>query len=396
MIIVHTHLYQFQGGSKMILELCKEFVNHEPVTLVIDNGNRKNIQLFSDVGVSVINLKHKSTNSFIYWLLLPYFILLTLNKVIHLAKQHQVVLSTTYPSHLTAYLLSKMINITFFAYCFEPYPFFYNKPFRWSISMSTGIFLTILSVVYSWTDKLSIRKAKKTFTLNKVTQQTIREVYGIGSTVTLMGVDSKHFCPQKSAKFTMMYPNRPIIAHSTDYSTMKNTDYAVRIMDQVIKKHPEAVMLITSTRPDAPEKQNIIKMVDSLKLNNSVYLLDLIEYYDLPILYSNAVCYLSVSNDRMFGTTSSNLPVKEALACGTPALRANITTEDVVDGISGFLVDPANYKQVANKISYLIDHPDKAKTMGAVGRRRIVKEYRWEYVAENILVSIKERYDKAN
>jgi glycosyltransferase involved in cell wall biosynthesis len=139
-------------------------------------------------------------------------------------------------------------------------------------------------------------------------------------------------------------------------------------------------LVITSTRPGAAEKKSYQELTKSLKIQHRVKFLDLVDYELLPVLYANAVCYLSCSYDEMLGTTSSNLPVKEALACGTPAIRANITTEDVVDGESGFLVDPKDTLDVAQKVLFLINNPKLARKMGLEGRKKIKKLYQWPQV----------------
>jgi glycosyltransferase involved in cell wall biosynthesis len=67
-------------------------------------------------------------------------------------------------------------------------------------------------------------------------------------------------------------------------------------------------------------KKGVISLSKTIKIRKPSLFLDLVSYEDLAILYSNALCYLSCSYDEMMGTTSSNLPVKEALACGYPQL----------------------------------------------------------------------------
>ena len=48
-------------------------------------------------------------------------------------------------------------------------------------------------------------------------------------------------------------------------------------------------------------------------------------------------------------------------------------TENVINGVTGFLVQEYDYENMAEKIIYLLQHPNIATEMGAEGRRRIMK-----------------------
>ena len=175
---------------------------------------------------------------------------------------------------------------------------------------------------------------------------------------------------------------------------MKRTDLAIDAISYLVKKYPQLKLVVTSTQPNHPNKNKLLKLAHDLDCEKNVEFLGLVSYDDLVSFYSLALVYLSCSYDEMLGTTSSNLPVKEALACETPAIRADITTEDVEDGVSGFLVDPRKTKQVAKKIEYLIKNPELAKKMGKAGREKIKRLYNWENVANIMKKVIEESVSK--
>jgi glycosyltransferase involved in cell wall biosynthesis len=204
-----------------------------------------------------------------------------------------------------------------------------------------------------------------------------------------MGVDTNFFRKiEKNNFFSNKYKDKIIISHSTDYTVYKGTHLAIEVIKKLVKKYSNVILLITSTQPNSPNRKNIEDLIKKYKLENNVKLLGLLKEEEIPQLYSASLVYLSCSYDDFMGTTSSNLPVKEALACETPAIRSKITTEDVEDGISGFLVDPKNIKEVAEKIEYLIKNPKKAKEMGKKGREKIVKLYNWKKVAQIIIKNL--------
>ena len=76
----------------------------------------------------------------------------------------------------------------------------------------------------------------------------------------------------------------------------------------------------------------------------------------------------------------------EAQACGTPAIVSNFPGVRVTieDGVTGYVVRPGDPEDLANRIQELIEHPEKAKTMGHAGRARAVKLYSWEKIGEKL------------
>jgi glycosyltransferase involved in cell wall biosynthesis len=80
-----------------------------------------------------------------------------------------------------------------------------------------------------------------------------------------------------------------------------------------------------------------------------------------------------------------SLPVKEALACGTAVIRSDATDEDVEDGISGYLIDPANSQATGAKLAALLGDRGRAGKMGEAGRGKIVELYRWDRVVDIVL-----------
>ncbi len=62
--------------------------------------------------------------------------------------------------------------------------------------------------------------------------------------------------------------------------------------------------------------------------------------------------------------------VVEAMKAGKPVLgaRSGGTVEQIRDGFNGFLYEPGNYKELAEKIRYLSENPQLAREMGENGR----------------------------
>lgn len=87
----------------------------------------------------------------------------------------------------------------------------------------------------------------------------------------------------------------------------------------------------------------------------------------------------SVSNAEGFPTV-----MPEALSQGTALIGSRVggIPEMIQDGQNGFLVEPANPKDLSEKLEYALNHPEKMIEMGEFGRREVEKDFTWESIAQ--------------
>ena len=108
---------------------------------------------------------------------------------------------------------------------------------------------------------------------------------------------------------------------------------------------------------------------------------------DVPATIAQAdigiVCFLPEPNHI------STMPTKlfEYMAAGLPVIASNfpLWKEIVEEHGCGLCVDPANPKQIAKAIEYLMARPELRKEMGENGRRAVVEKYNWANEAEKLL-----------
>jgi glycosyltransferase involved in cell wall biosynthesis len=379
---VFPHLELEGGGTNFLLKTSEELNKKYEVSIICNTAQKKIKKRFEEKGIKIKEISFISANSNIYWAFLPFFLIIDFFNILPHLRKADYIFATMYPSNFLAGLFSFLFKKKYFYYCYEPFPYLQNKKFIKTFSPPKRILVSLISTLFRWTDLFAVKKAFKIFTLNQITQRMIKKCYKKNSIVTLMGVDSVHFKHYSRNKIADKFNGKAVVVHSTDYTEMKRTDLAIKAIKNVAIKYPEIILLITSTQPKSPNRSKYVKLTEKLNVKKNIIFLDFVSYSDLPLYYSLALCYLSCSFDEMLGTTTSNLPVKEALACGTPAIRSNTTKEDVEDGISGFLVNPKNTSYVANKIIYFIKNKPKARSMGFSGRKKIVSLYNWDNVVQ--------------
>jgi glycosyltransferase involved in cell wall biosynthesis len=78
--------------------------------------------------------------------------------------------------------------------------------------------------------------------------------------------------------------------------------------------------------------------------------------------------------------------VVEAMKAGKPVLgaRSGGTVEQIQEGFNGLLYEPRDHKELAEKMKYLYDHPDKAKEMGGNGQQWATRTFTRERYREKI------------
>jgi glycosyltransferase involved in cell wall biosynthesis len=78
-----------------------------------------------------------------------------------------------------------------------------------------------------------------------------------------------------------------------------------------------------------------------------------------------------------------NVCVLDAMSCGKPLVASTVAGNPlaVVDGVTGILTPEQEPRALAAAIATLLDDPEKARQMGAAGRRRIEEELGWPQLA---------------
>ena len=183
----------------------------------------------------------------------------------------------------------------------------------------------------------------------------IRKVDGVGvDTARFSFVDSekkralRKECGYAQDDFIMIYP--------AEISKNKNQMMLLRALRIVKDKHPNVRLLLPGLQTDIAECR---QYVDANQLGENVQFLGYRR--DIPQLVG--MSDISVSSSRREG-----LPVNviEAMAMGNPIIATDVRgNNDLVrEGVNGYLVGLNDSEAMAEKINYLIEHPDAVETLG--------------------------------
>lgn len=140
-------------------------------------------------------------------------------------------------------------------------------------------------------------------------------------------------------------------------------------------------------------KEGYKKMAEKLGIKNKVIFTDKVETQELPDYYNLADVFVLPSINR---SESFGIVLLEAMACGKLCLASNLPGVRTVidDGKTGFLVEPRNVEDLAEKIKTSLESRELRKKMGDAGRRKVEEKYNQDKIIkkiEEIYVSLARR-----
>jgi len=134
-----------------------------------------------------------------------------------------------------------------------------------------------------------------------------------------------------------------------------------------------------------PQRENLERQVDRLGLSDRVVFAGFVPEEELLDLYAGsfAVLYAPVDEDYGYVTVEAFLSGKPVITC----TDSGGTLEFVVDGESGFVVEP-KAEAVGTAIDQLYGNRDRAREMGEAGRPRVA-DIGWDLVVESLTAALR-------
>jgi len=157
----------------------------------------------------------------------------------------------------------------------------------------------------------------------------------------------------------------PVVLFIGRISFEKKIDVVLSAFQHVLKKNPNAYLVIGGTGPYLEDHKRIAR---ALGLKNVIFT-GFVPDELLPLLYSTADIFVSASDTETFGLT-----FVEAMHFGLPLVGVNkFGAADVVTKDVGFLVEPGNSKKIASKINLLLKNKKLRRTLGDAGKKEAEK-----------------------
>jgi colanic acid/amylovoran biosynthesis glycosyltransferase len=155
----------------------------------------------------------------------------------------------------------------------------------------------------------------------------------------------------------------------------KGIEYAIRAVAKIVETHPNIEYNIIG---DGELKEYFEKLIAELNVGHVVKLLGWKQQKEIVEILDNSHIFVAPSVTAADGNQDAPVnTLKEAMAMGLPVISTihGGIPELVQDRVSGFLVKERDADEIAEKISYLIQHSEDWEKMGKAGRTRVEDKY---------------------
>jgi len=234
----------------------------------------------------------------------------------------------------------------------------------------------------SWMEREGLTACDAIIAVSEDMRKDILKCYEVPAkrvSVIHNGVDPAKYHPlEGGASLSKFGIKKPFVFFVGRLTRQKGVFDLVDAMEHV----PEGTTLVLATgKPDTPEIEDELRTALK-KMNNVVWIHQMLEDPDLVALYNEAAVFACPSVYEPFGII--NL---EAMACETPvvATRVGGIKEVVEDGTTGLLVPPGDSARLGKAIAKIIEDPALAAQMGTAGRKRVLSQFTWDRIAEKTL-----------
>ncbi|MCG8403124.1 MAG: glycosyltransferase family 4 protein [Firmicutes bacterium] len=205
------------------------------------------------------------------------------------------------------------------------------------------------------------------------------------------GIDTRRFTPGLGRD---RFAGRRVIFHPARMCHDKGTHVAVEALGMIREEYPDVLLVMAGTGQMVDWRhlrdgymKIITRRIKELHLQDNVH----VEFYpwqEMPGAYREAeICIYPSCFQEPFG-----LALLEANASGRPMVvsRAGGMPEIIRDGVSGFLVDMHDHRQLARRCLDLLADPALSARMGEAGISMVEERFGVNAMVENTLAFYRE------
>lgn len=228
-----------------------------------------------------------------------------------------------------------------------------------------------------------LKHSKKVISVNRYEVKALVQRYKVPSKKIIVipnGVDEKRFntLPVSNSSWLEEWSDKKTILSGGVLARWKGFDYLIHAMRLVVKERDDARLLISGGGPDRVRLQTLVA---SLKLEEHVKFLGRLERKHILTLHSLSYMYVLPSIYDVCPTS-----VLEAMASGKPVIVTSQggQRELVIDGKSGFIVQPRNTEALAKAILTLLSDEELALSMGKRSRQVVLQSFTWDKICTKV------------
>lgn len=246
-----------------------------------------------------------------------------------------------------------------------------------------------------------LRNAASVLAVSQFTRDVVAQECGIARErieVVYNGVDPESFFPAGPAADLLarhgLEGKRAFVTISR-FDDYKGIDRAIGAFSRVAKLHPDARYLVCG---DGPDRARLEGLVRSRGLEGRVIFAGSVPHDRLRDYYNLAHAFVLVSRDDFAAPNFEGFGIVflEAAACGKASIagRSGGIGDAVVDGKTGWLVDPNDEEAIAAAMIESLENLAKTSALGEAGLARARGELTWDRMAERVLACMRAKTAK--
>jgi glycosyltransferase involved in cell wall biosynthesis len=242
-------------------------------------------------------------------------------------------------------------------------------------------------VVFSAIKRFTLTRASNVTVVSNALAEALNGLLPSRDSVQVipMGVDAQMFSPdRKVGLFREKYAIQDLfLLYVGRLTEKKGVWHLIDAMPILLKDLPGAKLLVVGS---GELEQTLIAHVVKQGLTDQVFFVGGITNRDLPALYASADMFVAPSIEAKSGDTEGfGLTLVEASMSGCLVIASSVggIGDIIVDGETGFLVEPGNAQLLAKKILHVRQcSTENLNELRKRGRERCMEHYDWKVVAK--------------
>jgi glycosyltransferase involved in cell wall biosynthesis len=234
--------------------------------------------------------------------------------------------------------------------------------------------------------QIMINKCSYVTFVSEGLKNAIESVYGLkfnNVVITYPGVKGKDFTKKDLCSFYQKYNIEGdsfvllIQAFTANKLKKEGVKYIFHTLESLIDKHPNIILLLTR---EGAYSEELKEYAQELGISNNVIFTGDVENPFVPL----EICDIFLF--PWLGKSGISNALLEAMYMGKPIIATYThpkhgVSEVIENNKTGFLV-PAESKDIAEKIEYVIQNPNVAERVGENARTLALKDFTWEATAD--------------
>jgi glycosyltransferase involved in cell wall biosynthesis len=150
----------------------------------------------------------------------------------------------------------------------------------------------------------------------------------------------------------------------------------IKEMIELAKLLPDVTVYLAGTFADGKAEE----LIKNAKSTKNLIFLGQLSRNDVKDLYSK--CQIGMAILHPVPNHINSLPIKifEYMSAGIPVIASDLDLwKSIIEPRNcGFCLDPFDVENVAKKVMFLLENPDKAKVMGDLAKKYVTQDFSWQ------------------